>query len=267
MSLWTIETNGITNELFSIREHNLTSVSLLITNSTSDDPYLSQRPLFAFAKSAGPPSIQIRSLRNDQQSLKIINLPGVGQQSEPLWIESNKSVLICATHTFIIGYDLVKFDEKFFISTCYSSLPFALSTRWLAFVDVRLNVIHQSSGGIDGTISEQNTSYTATVLSAAKVISKGVVKIGESVLGYGNSASANNSTNINEKTFANQQTSGSSTSSTNSNNVNNNSTSSASANSSRHRHNSVKDEIQPGVLTIVDTVKLFGVRFVEKERR
>jgi hypothetical protein len=65
LTLWTIEANGIANELFSIREHNLSSVCLLITNSTQDDPYLSQRPLFAFAKSAGPPSIQIRSLKND----------------------------------------------------------------------------------------------------------------------------------------------------------------------------------------------------------
>lgn len=163
----------------------------------------------------------------------------------------------------------MKFEEKFFISTCYSSLPFALSTRWLAFVDVRLNVIHQSSGGIDGTISEQNTSYTATVLSAAKVISKSMVKIGESVLGYGNSAVSNNNTNMNEKIFANQQPSGSSTSSTNSNNMNNNNnnSSSASTNASRHRHNSVKDETQPGVLTIVDCVKLFGVRFISIEER
>ena len=152
----------------------------------------------------------------------------------------------------------MKFDEKFFITNCYSSLPFALSTRWLAFVDVRLNLIHQSSGGIDGTVSDQNASLTSAVLTAAKVITKGMAKIGESVLGYGTGTSPNNSTTMAEKNLANQQTSGSSTSSTNSNNNNN---SSCSSNPARHRHNSVKDEIQPGVLTIVDTVKLFGVRF------
>ena len=66
LTLWTIEPNGIANELFSIREHNISSACLLIINSSQDDPYASHRPLFAFAKSAGPPSIQIRSLKNDQ---------------------------------------------------------------------------------------------------------------------------------------------------------------------------------------------------------
>lgn len=190
-------------------------------------------------------------MKNDQYPLKTINLPGIGQQSQPLWIESNKSVLICATHTFIIGYDLMKFDEKFFITNCYSSLPFALSTRWLAFADVRLNLIHQSSGGIDGTISEQNSSLTSAVLTAAKVLTKGVTKIGESVMAFGAGTSPTNSTTMTEKNGTNQQTS------TNSNSNN----SSASSNPARHRHNSVKDETQPGILTIVDTVKLFGVRF------
>jgi len=246
LTLWTIESNGIANELFSIREHNLSSVCLLIINSCQDDPYLSHRPLFAFAKSAGPPSIQIRSLKNDQQSIKIINLPGIGPQSEPLWIESNKSVLICATHTFIIGYDIIKFDEKFFISNCFSSIPYTLSTRWLAFVDYRLYLIHQSSGGINGTISEQNVSYTGAMLNAAKSLSKSVVKISESVLGYGNNVLQSNSTNVNEK-ISNQQQS----LSTNSN-----------TSSTRHRHGSGKDESQQGIVTIIDTVKLFGVRII-----
>lgn len=255
LSLWTIETNGIANELFSIREHNLTSVCLLInnnnTNSIQDDPHSSQRPLFAFAKSAGPPSVQIRSLKNDQQSLKIITLPGIGQQSEPLWIESNKNVLICATHTFLIGYDLLKFDEKFFISNCYSSIPYTLSTRWLAFADSRLSLIHQSAGGINGTISEQYVSYTGAVFNAAKSSFKSMVKIGESVFGYGTNNSQMNNSNLNDKTLGNQQqqqmqlgtspTSGS-----------------ANSNPGRRRHGSGKEEVQPGIVTIVDTVKLFG---------
>ncbi|CAF2969333.1 unnamed protein product [Rotaria sp. Silwood2] len=247
LSLWTIENNGIANELFSIREHNLSSVCLLIPNTYPDDSYYSQRPLFAFAKSAGPPSIQIRSLKNDQKPLKIINLPGIGPQSEPLWIESNKSVLICATHTFIIGYDLIKFDEKFFITNCYSSIPYALSTRWLAFVDYRLYLIHQSLGGIDGNISEQYVSYTGAMLSAAKSLSKSVVKIGESFFGYGNTGLQQlNSTNMNDKTVPNPTQSSPTT-------IHNSNT-----NSTRHRRGSTKDESQAGIVTVVDTIKLFG---------
>ncbi|CAF5216767.1 unnamed protein product, partial [Rotaria magnacalcarata] len=65
LALWTVEINGIASELFSIREHNICSACLLTTNSSLDDPHSSYRPLIAFAKSAGPPSIQIRSLKND----------------------------------------------------------------------------------------------------------------------------------------------------------------------------------------------------------
>lgn len=203
--------------------------------------------MIALAKSAGPPSVQIRSLKNDQHMIKVINLPGVGLQAEPVLIESNNSVLVCATHTFIIGYDIIKFDEKFFITNLSSSLPFALSTRWLAFVDYRLHLIHQSSGGIDSNISEQYASYTGAVLNVAKSLTKSVVKIGESVLGY--SGQQANNANINDKVSPPKQV----LSPTMSNG-------SSNANSSRHRLGSGKDEPQAGIITIVDTVKLFGVR-------
>jgi len=182
--------------------------------------------------------------------IKILNIPGIGLQIEPILIESNSSVLICATHTFIIGYDLIKFDEKFFLTNIYSSLPITLSTRWLTFVDYRLYLIHQSSGGINGNISEQYASYTGVMLNAAKSLSKSVVKIGESVLGYSGQQISNS--NLNEKSSPPKQQ----YLSTNNNNTNNNNN---NTNSTRHRHGSGKDEAQPGIITIVDTIKLFGV--------
>jgi len=198
--------------------------------------------LIAFAKSAGPPSIQIRSLKNDQNTIKILHLPGTGLQAEPVSIESNTSILLCASHTFIIGYDLIRFEEKFFIPNAYSSLPFSLSTRWLAFVDYRLFLVHQSSGGIQSNVSEQYASYTGAMLNAAKSLSKSVVKIGESVLGY----SGQQMNNFNEKSSPPKQQ------------YLHNHTNETPSNSTRHRHGSGKDEPQPGIVTIVDTLKLFG---------
>lgn len=252
LTLWTIETNGIGHELFSIREHNICSACLIIYNSSStssEHSLQSQSPLFAIAKSAGPPSIQIRSLKNDQQATKILQLPGIGQQSEPVAIETNRFVLVCVTHTFIVGYDLVKLEEKFFISTCFSSLPISLSTRWLSFADYRLHAIHQSSGGINGTISEQNQSYTGAMLNVAKSFSKSVAKISESVLGYGyvNASSTTNNSNIDDKT------------STIASVTTTNTTTNGHTTSTRHRLGSAKDEPQPGIVTVVDTVKFFGV--------
>ncbi|CAF1145037.1 unnamed protein product [Adineta ricciae] len=247
LTFWTIESNGIANELFSIREHNICSACLLHQKSTQDDPYESLRPLIAFAKSAGPPSIQIRSLKTDQQMIKILTLPGNTLQNEPVLVESNNYVLICATHTFIIGYDLIKFDEKFFLANLYSSIPLSLATRWLAFVDYRLNLVHQSSGGINGNISEQHASYTGVMLNAAKSLSKSVVKIGESVLGYSGQQGTNS--NLNEKSSPpKQQLLAAMHNGTNGNGTN----------SSHHRHGSGKEEPQGGIVTIIDTVKLFG---------
>ena len=216
---------------------------------------LAHCPLMAIAKSAGPASIQIRSLKNDQQLIKSIQLPGVGLQSEPVWLESNSSVLVCATHTCIVGYDLTKLDEKFVISNCYSSAPFSLSTRWLAFADYRLYVIHQSAGGINASISDQNLSYTGAVLNVAKSWSKSVAKISESVLGYGYGGSSSTSGTSNDKPLANPAMN-SSSSSTAGAPVSNN----GHGNPPRHRHGSGKDEAQAGIVTVVDTVKLFGVR-------
>ncbi|CAF1077141.1 unnamed protein product [Rotaria sp. Silwood1] len=201
LTLWIIETNGIASELFSIREHNICSACLLTINVSYDDTYSSYRPLIAFAKSVGPPSIQIRSLKNDQQIIKLLNLPGMDLQIEPILIESNNSVLICTTHTFII--------------------------------------VDQSSGRINSNISEQNVSYTDIVLNAAKSLSKSVVKIGESVLGY--SEQQINNLNLNEKiSLLKRQLS-----STINNTMNNNNT-----NLTHHRHGSEKDELQAGVFIL-----------------
>jgi hypothetical protein len=229
------------------------------------------------AKSAGPPSIQIRSLKNDQQAIKILQLRGTGLQTVPVSIESNRFVLLCSTHTCIIGYDLVKFNEKFIISTCYSSLPYTLSTRWLAFSDSRLHTIHQSSGGINATISEQYLSYTGAMLNAAKSLSKSVTRIGESVLGFGQNGTSSINGHVNDKTLGHliNSTASMSTptllsSSSSSSSTTTTTTTTASThvntginnvhnNVARHRHSSSKDDTQAGIVTIVDIVKLFGV--------
>ncbi|XP_047989592.1 uncharacterized protein LOC125228918 isoform X2 [Leguminivora glycinivorella] len=56
--------------------------------------------------------------------------------------------------------------------------PLALGDRWLVYADKKLHPSKRSSGGCEG---EGVTSYTATVLHAAKSLSKGLRGLGESV--------------------------------------------------------------------------------------
>ncbi|KAG6461726.1 hypothetical protein O3G_MSEX012820 [Manduca sexta] len=56
--------------------------------------------------------------------------------------------------------------------------PLTLGDRWLAYADKKLNQSKRSSGGCE---AEGVTSYTATVLHAAKSLSKGLRGLGESV--------------------------------------------------------------------------------------
>ncbi|CAF0735133.1 unnamed protein product [Didymodactylos carnosus] len=260
VQLWTIDTNGIALELFSIKEHNISSSCLLFTPHNrlyGDDPYINQRPLIVFTKSIGSPSIQIRSLKYDHQHqhVKTILL-----QTESTGIDSNKYALVCSTQASIIGYDLVKFEEKFLISTCYANNlyhnlklnnPFALSTRWLAFVDYRLNLGHQSQGGIN--TNEPYSSYTGVVLNAAKSLSKSVVKIGESVL---NTMSSQSSTMASQSNLTDSKPSTSV--SLQQQKHHHTSTNSSNSTTTRHRNGSGKDDSQAGIVTIVDTLKLFG---------
>lgn len=70
----------------------------------------------------------------------------------------------------------------------------ALGTRWLAYAEHKLLSSKRSCGGCDG---ECASSYTATVLNAAKSLGKGLRELGEQVAAglTGTSATGNISKN------------------------------------------------------------------------
>lgn len=72
--------------------------------------------------------------------------------------------------------------------------PVALGTRWLAYAEHKLLPTKRSCGGCDG---ECVSSYTATVLNAAKSLGKGLRELGEQVAAglTGTSATGNTSKN------------------------------------------------------------------------
>lgn len=70
--------------------------------------------------------------------------------------------------------------------------PVALGTRWLAYAERKMLPSKRSSGGCD---CDGVSSYTATVLHAAKSLGKGLRELGEQMAaGFGGAnAAANNS--------------------------------------------------------------------------
>ncbi|KFM78156.1 Breast carcinoma-amplified sequence 3, partial [Stegodyphus mimosarum] len=69
------------------------------------------------------------------------------------------------------------------VTSCYTSPsitvnPVALGTRWLAFANKKLISVHQSGGGMAG---DGVHSYAATIIHAAKTITKGLTIFGETV--------------------------------------------------------------------------------------
>ena len=72
-------------------------------------------------------------------------------------------------------FDAGTLEDRFSVTTCYPAPglvdnPVALGHRWLAYGEKRLTGYLQSRGGMS---AEASHSYTASVLHAAKSISKG----------------------------------------------------------------------------------------------
>lgn len=85
------------------------------------------------------------------------------------------------------------------ITTCYPSPglspnPIALGPRWLAYAERKLIPSKRSAGGCD---CDGVSSYTATVLNAAKTLSKGLRELGEQVAAGLTGTGANNGGTVN----------------------------------------------------------------------
>ncbi|KQS29776.1 uncharacterized protein LOC6551259 isoform X1 [Drosophila erecta] len=98
-------------------------------------------------------------------------------------IQANRSAVVITFHERIAVFDARTLEDRLTITTCYPSPginpnPIALGPRWLAYAEHKLLHSKRSGGGCDG---EGVPSYTATVLNAAKSLSKGLREFGEQV--------------------------------------------------------------------------------------
>lgn len=83
----------------------------------------------------------------------------------------------------IAVFDARTLEDRLTITTCYPSPglspnPIALGPQWLAYAERKLIPSKRSAGGCD---CDGVSSYTATVLNAAKTLGKGLRELGEHV--------------------------------------------------------------------------------------
>ncbi|KOB74768.1 putative breast carcinoma amplified sequence, partial [Operophtera brumata] len=172
VQVWLIPPNGEAQEVLSWRQGTVRVLRILPT-PVRGDCFAPKRPLIALCDSASPGPAFC--------SLSFISIRG-GEQAT-----NKRSVVVSFSERFAV-FDAGTLEDRMSVTTCYPCPcplgggtpinPLALGDRWLAYADKKLNQSKRSSGGCEG---EGVSSYTATVLHAAKSLGKGLRGLGESV--------------------------------------------------------------------------------------
>ncbi|XP_033108999.1 breast carcinoma-amplified sequence 3 homolog isoform X2 [Anneissia japonica] len=180
--IWHLTESGEAHELMSLRQGPIRILRVLPKPFCQQDSnQLEKRPLIAVCDGTGSAqpfcSVSMQSLKSGEQ------VHSISFQTPVCDIICNKRILIVALQEKVAAFDAVTFKKRFCITTCYPSgppnlNPLALSSRWLAYADRKLISRHQSGGGI---CNEGVYSYTATVIHAAKTITKGISMFGQTV--------------------------------------------------------------------------------------
>lgn len=112
-------------------------------------------------------------------------------------IAANRRVVVVTFPEKIAVFSNATLEDTAVLTHCYllgsgiCSNPVALGSRWLAYAEKRLLSIHRCGGGYEG---EGIQSYTATVIHAAKSLTKGLREFGETFLTGQRSSSISPST-------------------------------------------------------------------------
>ncbi|XP_046394337.1 BCAS3 microtubule associated cell migration factor-like isoform X2 [Ischnura elegans] len=177
--------DGRAREVLSWRQGMVRTLRILPSPECSPgsppDEFPSRRPLVALCDSAapGPPfcSVSFISLRVGEQ------IKSIKFQNPVVDILANRRVVAVTFLEKIAVFDACTLEDRFTVSSCYPSPgpnpnPVALGSRWMAYTERRLVPSRRSAGGAEGSSSQ---SYTATVLHAAKSLTRGLRELGESV--------------------------------------------------------------------------------------
>lgn len=205
IQVWIIPANGEAIEVLSWRHGSVKCMRVLPTPTSGDgesatepnDQFLLKRPLIALCDSASSGvgigsggglsggvggnqagqycSINFISLKDGE------NVKSIKFKNPIVDILANRSSVVVTFQERIAIFDARTLEDRLTVTTCHPSPglnpnPVALGPRWIAYAEKKLMASKRSSGGCDG---DGVTSYTATVLNAAKSLGKGLRELGE----------------------------------------------------------------------------------------
>ncbi|XP_001603193.2 breast carcinoma-amplified sequence 3 homolog [Nasonia vitripennis] len=210
VQVWLIAASGEATEVLSWRQGMVRTLRILPSprcgEREREDPFKVKRPMVAICDSAGPGpqfcSVSFISLKTGEQ------VKSIKFKSPVCDVLANKRSIVVTFPERIAVFDAKTLEDVLTITTCYFSPgpnpnPVALGTRWLAYGEKKLVPGRRSSGGSEG---EGVSSYTATVLYAAKSLGKGLRGLGETVASSltGNSVSPMTALNNSNSTDSSQ---------------------------------------------------------------
>ncbi|XP_065084761.1 breast carcinoma-amplified sequence 3 homolog isoform X2 [Ochlerotatus camptorhynchus] len=200
IQVWIIPANGEAIEVLSWRHGSVKCLRVLPTPTFGDgesatepnDQFIHKRPLIALCDSASSGVVGSSggmSSGNQSQycSINFIslkdgeNVKSIKFKNPIVDILANRSSVVVSFAERIAIFDARTLEDRLTVTTCHPSPglnpnPIALGPRWIAYAEKKLLPSKRSSGGCDG---DGVTSYTATVLNAAKSLGKGLRELGE----------------------------------------------------------------------------------------
>lgn len=180
VQIWIINVTGDANEILSWKRPQVKQFQLLPTPTNEErDQHKNSRPVVAICEGSGTSNfLTFISLKSGEslRSSKFIQ--------SVLDIVVNSVAIAVSFLDKIIIVDPFTLDTKVTISqlgtfpTAPTHNPISLGPTWLAYTDRRLFPRYQSGGGME---MGGSLSYTASMLYAAKSLTKGLKGLGETV--------------------------------------------------------------------------------------
>uniref|UniRef100_A0A182JXR5 Uncharacterized protein n=1 Tax=Anopheles christyi TaxID=43041 RepID=A0A182JXR5_9DIPT len=202
VQVWVVPANGEAVEVLSWRHGSVKCLRILPTPTSGDrelatelvDQFTHKRPLIALCDSGlngSNASASTAALNGSSQycAVNFISLKdgetvkSIKFKSMIVDILANRSSIVVTFPERIAVFDARTLEDRITVTSCHPNPglcpnPVALGSRWIAYAERRLISSKRSSGGCEG---DGVTSYTATVLNAAKSFGKGLRELGEQV--------------------------------------------------------------------------------------